>query len=259
LTIVLLADRKDHGPNEHDYPRWQTRWSLLLGGAQASDEPAANLFGPDRVDARVRQGAEHTRVARAWQWPDAAQWRAADLVVAYCYLAWTPGRVAEVRQYLRRGGGLVLVHSATWTKPAPSPEVAALVGVGGFQRWRHGLIELEMSSPTHPIGAGLPPTWRLDDEPNWPPTPPADAARVHTIAGSKEAVGPGETATPQPLFWTFTLDQGRVFGCVPGHYSATFDDPYFRLLLLRGMAWAAGESPYRFDDLALRAADVAAP
>jgi hypothetical protein len=30
------------------------------------------------------------------------------------------------------------------------------------------------------------------------------------------------------------------------------DDPYFRILLLRGMAWAAGESPYRFDELVTR-------
>jgi type 1 glutamine amidotransferase len=41
--------------------------------------------------------------------------------------------------------------------------------------------------------------------------------------------------------------KGRVFGCVLGHYAATFDDPFFRILLLRGMAWAAGESPYRWD------------
>jgi len=32
----------------------------------------------------------------------------------------------------------------------------------------------------------------------------------------------------------------------------TFDDPLARLLLLRGMAWAAGTSPYRFDALATR-------
>ena len=30
--IVLLADIKDHGENEHDYPLWQRRWALLLGG-----------------------------------------------------------------------------------------------------------------------------------------------------------------------------------------------------------------------------------
>ena len=35
MKVVLLADTKDHGPagnGLHDYPLWQERWSLLLGG-----------------------------------------------------------------------------------------------------------------------------------------------------------------------------------------------------------------------------------
>lgn len=63
---------------------------------------------------------------------------------------------------------------------------------------------------------------------------------------------------PQPIFWTYEPGRGRVFGCVLGHYTWTFDDPWFRLLVLRGLAWSAGESPYRFDSLALRGARVAA-
>ncbi len=43
-----------------------------------------------------------------------------------------------------------------------------------------------------------------------------------------------------------------AISCILGHYTWTFDDPYFRILLLRGMAWAAGESPYRFERLVLR-------
>jgi len=37
---------------------------------------------------------------------------------------------------------------------------------------------------------------------------------------------------------------------VPGHYNWSFNDPLFRLLLLRGMAWAAGDEAQRFDTLA---------
>jgi type 1 glutamine amidotransferase len=37
-----------------------------------------------------------------------------------------------------------------------------------------------------------------------------------------------------------------------GHFDWTFDDPFFRTILLRGIAWAAGDSPYRFDPLILR-------
>jgi type 1 glutamine amidotransferase len=258
LQIVLLADRKDHGPGEHDYPRWQSRWALLLGGAAASAAPAANLFGPDRPDPALQQGSPQVRVATANQWPAEEQWRTADVVVAFCYVAWTPDRLAELGRYLERGGGLVVIHSATWTKPEPSADVAALLGVGGFQRWRHGPVVLETTQPQHPICLGLPSELRLEDEPYWPPTPRIDADKVQVLAASREQLEPGQPAESlQPMFWTYQRGQGRVFGCVLGHYSWTFDAPYFRLWLLRGIAWAAGESPYRFDHLTLRSAAVA--
>lgn len=258
LQIVLLADRKDHGPGEHDYPRWQSRWALLLGGAAASNAPAANLHGPDRLDAALQHGAPHVGVTMADQWPSPEQWKTADVIVAFCYLAWTPERIVELGQFLDRGGGLVVIHSATWTKPKASPDVAAVLGVGGFQRWRHGAISLETSQPEHPICLGLPPVLVLEDESYWPPTPPIHAADVQVLAASMEQAEPGQPATaPQPMFWTYQRGRGRVFGCVLGHYSWTFDDPYFRLWLLRGIAWAARENPYRLDDLAVRSAAVA--
>jgi len=257
LQMVLLADRKDHGPDEHDYPRWQSRWALLLGGAAASSAPAANLYGPDRLDPAVRQGAPHVRVTTAEQWPSATQWKTADVIVAFCYLAWTPERIAELGQFLDRGGGLVVIHSATWTRPKASADVAAVLGVGGFQRWRHGAISLETAQPEHPICLGLPSVLALEDESYRPPTPPINAAEVQVLAGSKEQVEPNQAATAlQPMFWTYQRGQGRVFGCVLGHYSWTFDDPYFRLWLLRGIAWSARENPYRLDDLTLRSAAV---
>ena len=33
------------------------------------------------------------------------------------------------------------------------------------------------------------------------------------------------------------LGKGRVFGFQPGHYTWSFDDPYFRIMLLSGIAW----------------------
>jgi type 1 glutamine amidotransferase len=32
-----------------------------------------------------------------------------------------------------------------------------------------------------------------------------------------------------------------VFGSIPGHYNWTFDDPLYRVIVLRGIAWAARE------------------
>jgi len=255
LTIVLLADKKDHGPGEHDYPRWQARWALLIGGASASSEQAANLDGPDVVQPELAQGAPRVRVVTARPWPTEEQWSSADVVVAFCYMAWDAQRVADARKFLQRGGGLVLIHSATWTQPEPSLDIAELVGVGGFTKYRHGPIKLTISKPDHPICTGLPNTVLLEDESYYPPTPPIDAQRVNVLATCAEEPAEGETTpSAQPMFWTCESGQGRVFGCVLGHNNFTFDHPYFRLLLLRGIAWSARENPHRFDTLSVRSA-----
>ena len=51
------------------------------------------------------------------------------------------------------------------------------------------------------------------------------------------------------MLWTFQRGKGRVFGSVLGHYSTTFADPLFRVLVLRGLAWSAGEPTGRFEKL----------
>ena len=60
------------------------------------------------------------------------------------------------------------------------------------------------------------------------------------------------------MFWTYEAPdtKGRTFVCIFGHYYWTFDDPYFRLMLLRGMAWAAKDDVYRFDRLAVEGVEM---
>jgi len=231
LRVVLLASPKDHGPGEHDYPLWQARWARLLGGAAG------------------------VTVERADIWPSDAQFASADVIAAFCYLPWTPARKQQVAGYLARGGGLALIHSATWTQPKADPEVAALVGVGGFTRFRHGEVRVEVTAPVHPVCRNLPESFVLHDEPYWPPTPSVNVSNVTVLAVSREKDGDGPDK-PQPLFWTCASGHGRVFGCVPGHFTRTFEDSVFRLLLLRGVAWAAGEAPDRFDELAAPVANL---
>ena len=68
-----------------------------------------------------------------------------------------------------------------------------------------------------------------------------------------------EEGEPRPLFWTLEPSRGRVFVSIPGHYSWTFDDPLFRILLLRGIAWTAGEPVDRFNELVTIGARVTQP
>src|SRR5262249_18290659 len=64
-----------------------------------------------------------------------------------------------------------------------------------------------------------------------------------------------EERKPQPQMWTIEHGNGRVFVSIPGHFSWTFDDPVFRILLLRGIAWAAHEPVDRFNELVLMGAE----
>ena len=242
--VLLLADKKDHGPpgnGLHDYPLWAKRWASILTTAQK--DPT------NQVPDTTRQ-LPNIHVDTAWHWPSPAQFQAADVIVAYCYLDWTENRLAQVRQYLEDGNGLVLIHSATWTKPEPSPAVAELTGVGGFKLYRHGPVQLKITATDHPICQGLPETITLeDDETYWPPTPLIDTATILATSVEEEGARGATPKAPQPMFWAYELGPGRVFGCVPGHRAETFDAPLFRTLLLRGIAWAANDKPSRWDPL----------
>jgi type 1 glutamine amidotransferase len=37
-------------------------------------------------------------------------------------------------------------------------------------------------------------------------------------------------------------EKSRIVACIPGHYTWTFDDPLFRVLVLRGICWAAKQT-----------------
>lgn len=272
LHVVLLADVKDHGPGAHDYPLWQKRWTLLLGGREAAGEDVkqVNLFGPapEADPKELVAGAVKVEVTMAWKWPSKNQLATADLIVMQCYRSggsprtWGDQQIAELEAYLSRGGGFVVVHPATYTvRDLSQPDgdrVTALTGLA-FDRSiivRHGPITLKVAARDHPICLGLPETIDLIDEPYWPPK--GDLSKVTVLATSDESIPKGsDNVSPQPMFWTARHGKGRIFACVPGHFTWTFDDPYFRILLLRGMAWAAGESPYRFDALVMRGVPLA--
>lgn len=206
------------------------------------------------------------KVTTAWKWPSREQLETADLIVMYCsrsgggHWLWDEQSPKDLDAYLTRGGGFVVIHAATYMHvDMAAPEWKWLVDLTGLaygkgNRTRRELMQISLAVD-HPICLGLPPVLDLVDEPFWPAFGNRDALEV--LGTSKETVARDSTeTTPQPMFWTYRQGEGRVFGCTPGHYTWTFDDPYFRLILLRGMAWAAGESPYRFDGLALRGAAV---
>jgi hypothetical protein len=179
-------------------------------------------------------------VQTAWQWPTASQLASADALIFFRKGDWSDDRARELDAFLARGGGAVFLHWAV-EGGAQATGLAQRLGLAGNQsltKYRHGRLTLDFSAQsTHPITRGFTPT-SFFDESYWALV--GDPSRV-TLLGT--AV---EEMEPRPLLWTREEGAGRLVGCVLGHYSWTFDDPLFRLLTFRSVAWSMKEEERRF-------------
>jgi putative heme-binding domain-containing protein len=221
LRFLLVAGPKDHGPGEHDYPAWLNAWSQLLSAA-------------DGVSVETAMG-----------WPTSEQIANADTIVIYQRGDWNDARAASIDAHLAKGGGLVLIHWAIegGSAAAAFSERIGLASDRTRTKYRHGPLEIDWTDGTgHPVARNLSKV-ALHDESYW-----------NLVGGAKRttlAVGGTETGDVRPpLFWTVEPGRGRVFVSIPGHYSWTLDDPVYRTILFRGLAWASRDSVDRFNDLA---------
>ena len=219
LRVVLCASPKDAGhaaPGFHDYPLWRERWSKLLSLADG------------------------VTVETADRWPGPEQWQRADVIAFYHdNPAWTADQAKDLDAFLERGGGLVFLH---WSMNAYR-DVAPLANRlgrawGPGARFRYGTEELQFRP--HELTAGFNAT-QLVDESYWKLTGDFQGATV--LAASVED---GE---PQPQVWIREQGHGRVFVCIPGHFTWTLDDPLYRVLVLRGICWAAHQPMDRLVEL----------
>ncbi len=225
IHIVFVAGAKDHGIGEHDYPAFQRVWSELLSAANDTD------------------------VSTAWEWPSAKQFDQADVVVFFQHGDWNDQRAADIDAYLEHGGGLVYIHWAVDGQKG-GHEFAKRIGLAGLGLvgFRHGEETLAFNrSAKHPITRNFD-TLKLFDETYWKMDGALPADRILATAV--------EDGQPRPQMWTLEPRNGRVFVSIPGHFSWTFDDPLFRILLLRGIAWAAHEPVDRFNELVWPGAEL---
>ncbi|MBS0204916.1 MAG: ThuA domain-containing protein [Planctomycetes bacterium] len=219
VTVLLVAGAKDHGPGEHDYPAWLKSWKELLLGAEA------------------------VTVDTAMEWPTADQIGKADTIVFFQKGSWNAERAAAMDAHLARQGGLVYIHWAV-EAGAEAPAFAQRIGLASNAaklKFRHGPLDLGFETGDgHPIARNFDKV-HFHDESYWQMQ--GDPKQIQVLATGIE------DGKPQPLFWTLEPSHGRVFVSIPGHYSWTFDDPLFRILLLRGIAWSAREPVDRWNEL----------
>jgi type 1 glutamine amidotransferase len=227
LRVLLVAGPKDHGPLEHDYPAWLKAWEPLM--SKAPKVTVSTAFGK----------------------PEAKDWESADLVVFYNWgpQFWDDGTYANLDKFLARGGGLAVLHSGVIPEKEPQ-KLADRIGLAypTLIKFRHGPLDLNFTEAAqkHPATRSFPATLHLVDESYWPPV--GDPAKAGVLATQDEE------GQPRPMVWAVERGKGRVFSTILGHYTWTFEDPLARALILRGMAWAAGEDEAgvrRFDNLVL--------
>jgi putative heme-binding domain-containing protein len=219
LRILLCFAKKDHGPGEHDYPLWADRWSRLLGLA------------------------ENVQVAKHGGWPTAEQFAGSDVIVFYSNNSgWNSTRKPELDDFIQRGGGAVFIHWAI-EGGDDAPALAECIGFASNSKttkYRHGEMMLSFPQSNHPITRGFQST-RFIDESYW-----QLVGNGHSWDILGEQV---EDGAPRPQLWAGQRGAGRVLASIPGHFTWTFDDPLFRVLVLRGICWAAKEPVDRLNEL----------
>jgi type 1 glutamine amidotransferase len=251
LTVLLAGGTKDHLPKTHSHDVLPKRWQVLLGGAGPGDDTTTNMYRPQNAadGAAITAGSPRVTALSTLEWPTDDQFAAADVILLYqgpqC---WKDAKhLRQIEAFLNRGGGVVLSHYVLWHA---STALADLLGLakGSDSRYKHKVVTLKLPEPRHPITHGLPATFAIADECFW--NLQGDRGKVTVLATSDEAVGGSVSA--EPVIWAYQRGQGRVVASTLGHFDWTFDDPFFRTIVLRGMAWAAGEPTGRFDHLILR-------
>ena len=221
LHVTLVASKQDHGAGQHDYPAWQKSWNGWLGSSP------------------------WIQVTNAWLWPTTNQFENSDVIIFYYWNhEWDARHVAEMDRYLAAGKGVVLLHSGTIANPIPE-ELAERFGLTSEPKrtaYRHMNLAIRWDrASTNDFSKGFPKESTFLDEMYWPMI--GDEKRVKVIASVKLE------GKDRPVCWTFESKEGRVFGNILGHFTWTLDDPWYRLLTLRALAWTAKRPVNDLDSL----------
>jgi len=187
------------------------------------------------------------------------------ILLNYNGQSWPAAVQQDFVTYMRRGGGLVVVHAADNTF-GDWKEFNAMIGVGGWGGrneksgpmlyWQDGKVVrdnspgpggthgnyhefvVETRAPKQPIMQGLPPAWKhAGDELYAKLRGPAENLTV--LATAYSAPEQHGTGRNEPILMTITYGKGRIFHTVLGHDVHSMSGAGFQVTLARGTEWAA--------------------
>ncbi|MFD0892671.1 ThuA domain-containing protein [Luteolibacter ambystomatis] len=231
LRVFIRGGDKTHGPNAHEHDKFLNEWKPLLASR-----------------GMVVDGAKN--------WPTAEQLRNTDVLVMYAQNGGNaaPEQKANLAEFTKRGGGIVVIHTAAVSDdPAWWKSVIGGSWVEGKTKWKEGPMDLyyvenQRIEGQHPITKGAS-NFHIDDEIYYDMDLSPDIRVLATSYTPKVPEGkrPAEGGKAnvydiQPQMWAYEKDNYRAFVSIPGHLWGTFEKPFYRAVLLRGIAWA-GKRP----------------
>jgi uncharacterized protein len=245
---VMLLDGQSGGT----YHDWRATTPVLK---QELEE--TGLFQVDVVTAPVSGGDFSTFH------PDFAKYQV--IVQNLDSPEWPADLMASFEQYVKNGGGLVVVHAADNAFPKWK-EFNVMIGIGGWRgrteaagpMWyfqdgklvsdtkpgsagSHGQrlqFQVTARDPQHPILKGLPPVWmHAPDELYATLRGPGENMKVLATAHS-EPSNRG-TGHDEPMLMVLPYGKGRVFHTTMGHDVAALKCVGFIATYQRGTEWAA--------------------
>ncbi len=235
LRVFIRAGENNRGREVHAHPRFLEEWKPLLA------ERGMTVDG-------------------ALDWPTAAQLKNTDVIVAYAQEGGdaTPEQQALINDFIKRGGGLVVLHTASVSMKDPVwwRDVIGGAWTPGTTKWKEGPMDLYYSENQyieggHPITKGAS-NFHLDDEIYFDMDMKSEArvlASSYTpkVREGRKAASSGNKATIydiQPQMWIYESTASgsstpyRAFVSIPGHQFKNFSLPQYRAVLMRGIAWA---------------------
>ncbi len=227
LRVFIRGGKKTHGPNAHEHERFLNDWKKLLAERGMKTDGALD-------------------------WPTTEQFKNTDVVIVHAQSGGdaTAEQKANLAEFTKRGGGLVVIHAAAVSNdPAWWKSMVGGSWVPNVTKFKEGPMDLYFTENQrlgggHPITQGAS-NFHLDDEIYYD-MDLAPEIRVLATAytpkvreGRKVAEGgKANIYDIQPQMWTYEKDKYRAVVCIPGHLYDTFSLPNFRAILLRSIAWA---------------------
>ncbi len=177
---------------------------------------------------------EYTEELAALNGPNLARF---DVLLVYAnHTSLGAGQEKALLDYVRGGGGLAAVHSASYCF-LNSADYVALVGAQ-FASHGDGTFAARTVASEHPVMAGHAGFTSWDE--TYVHTRHADDRTI--LAVRERAAGEPGGAGDEPWTWVRQEGRGRVFYTASGHDLRTWNNEGFIDLLTRGVKWAAGRA-----------------